>query len=449
MRKLFALILSLALLTGCFGLAARAADTDPTRVVCTYAGEDGKTIGLHWYTKADCASVAAVDGTDYTGASAQFEGGYAHRVIVKELTPGAHTYKIGDVTGAFNANPGRGNDFEFIVTGDVQASDAWDFAYSAQTHGKAWEKFPDAKFSVILGDFTNDCGNEQWDLFFEAFAPYNAKAALAPIAGNHDGNLKWNWFRNMFTLKEPNNFWSNMTGVYYSFDYGDAHIAVLNTNDMYPMSAVQQNWLLNDMKASGAHWKIVLTHRPPYTMGSHVNSPDTLPMRRALIPLFDKAGVDLAMSGHDHIYARTRPMKGDKPAGEAADAYTDPAGTLYLLPGAACSKRYEIVEGVLPAIKGAMVKCEQPGVPIFTGIAVTDDTLTYKAYYIDPATGESADYDSLVITKTVFAGADPNYKPKPTDFFLTLPQYLWGFVSALFGTIWDYLFGIVPAMVGG
>jgi len=454
-RRILAVALSLALLLGCFGMAAQAADTDPFRVVVTYAGEDGKTIGFHWFTKAQCEAIVKIDGSPYGGGpqtfisgNNKFQGNYDHRVIIEGLTPGPHTYDIGGVTGTFHVNPGRGNDFEFIVTGDVQASDKAGFDYSAKTHEEAWAAFPNAAFSAVLGDLTNDSNNAQWDMFFEAFAPFNAKGAMVPVAGNHDGTFKWNWFRNMFTLKEPNNAWSNMTGVYYSFDYGDAHIAVLNTNDMYPMTVAQQNWLVNDMKASDAKWKIVLTHRPPYTMGSHANSPELLPMRRTLIPLFDRAGVDLVMSGHDHIYARTRPMRGDKPAGEPGNAYTDPAGTLYLLPGAAGAKRYDIVNTVLPSMKAAMVKCEQPGMPIFTGISVAGDTLTYTAYTYDPATQASAEYDSLTITKTVFAGADPSHKPLPTDFLNTLPQNLWGFVMMIFGLLGDYLFRLLPALIG-
>ena len=185
-----------------------------------------------------------------------------------------------------------------------------------------------------MGDLTNDSDNEQWDMFFEHMAPALAAGTYVPVAGNHDGNLKWNWFRKMFTLDEPDNLFNNLTGVYYSFDYGDAHFAVLNTNDMYPMTAVQRNWLLNDMKASDAKWKIVLMHRAPYSAGKGANKPDVLIMRRLLIPLFDEAGVDVAFCGHDHQYVRTLPMKGDKPAGANMASYADPEGTFYILPGA-------------------------------------------------------------------------------------------------------------------
>ncbi|MDR2687874.1 MAG: metallophosphoesterase [Oscillospiraceae bacterium] len=455
-RKFFALALSLALLLGCSGIASLAADTAPFRVVATPYG-DG--IGLHWYTKADHSATVKIDGAVPGGAGVVyggsiFQGNYAHSVTVSGLAPGKHTYDIGGVTGAFNINPGKGHAFEFIVTGDTQASDKAGFDYSAATHKAAWARFPDAAFSVILGDHTNDSDNGQWDLFFESFAPVLAKGALVPIAGNHDGNLKWNWFRSMFALKEPGNPFSNMTGVYYSFDYGDAHIAVLNTNDMYPMSAVQQNWFLNDMMQSDAKWKLVFMHRAPYSAGNDANLPDNLIMRRVLIPLFDKAGVDLVMYGHDHQYVRTKAMYADTPVEDllwpAVDGFTPPAGTVYILPGAACSKRYDIHPDMLPSIKAAMAKHEQPGKPLFTGISIDGGTLTYQAYTYEPETGKAEAYDALTLTKTSFKGADPDYKPLPTDFIRTLPQQLTCFFTMVAKVVFvDYLFGLLPGMIGG
>jgi len=452
MRKLFALVLSLALLLGCFGLRLQAADTDPTRVVCTYAGEDGKTAGFHWYTAADCDSIVKVDGTPYTGESILHQGSYAHSVVVEGLSPDApHSYDIGGVPGTFNANPGTGKAFEFVVTGDVQASDKGGFDYSAAVHKAAWKEFPNASFSVILGDHTNDCTNEQWNMFFDSFAPVLKNGALVPIAGNHDGQLKWNWFRNMYTLKEPANLLSNLTGVYYSFNYGDAHIAVLNTNDCYPMSVMQQNWLVNDMKASGAKWKLVFMHKAPYSAGNDANLPDNLFLRRVLLPLFDQAGVDLVMYGHDHQYVRTMPMRGDKPAGAADIAYTDPAGTFYILPCAAANKRYDLHPNMLPAVQDAMAKHEQPGKPVFAGVSIAGNTLTYTAYTYNPATGlrDEDKYDSLTITKTSPGGADASFKPLPTDFLLSLPQQILSFFTVVFSTVFFDYIRLLPGMLGG
>jgi len=432
LRKFSAFLLCACLLLGCIGLGAWAADAnEPTRVVRT-------PFGIHWYTGDDVPSEITVGGKSYTGTSAKFQGAWAHSAF----------------DGDFNTDPGRGKPMRFIVTGDLQASDAAGFAYSAAVVEAAWDKFPDSDFYVTLGDFTNSSNNEQWDMYFEAFKNVNAKRTLVPIAGNHDGNFKWNWFRNMFALPEQPNL-TNVTGVYYSFDYGDAHIAVLNTNDMYPMSMAQQNWFVNDMKASDAKWKLVFMHRAPYSAGNDANLPDNLIMRRVLIPLFDRAGVDLVMYGHDHQYVRTVPMYGDKPVDENSEwlAYVGynypPAGTVYILPGAAATKRYALRTNLLPAVKNAFAKNEEPGVPMFAGLSIDGGTLTYAAYTYDPATKAAAPYDSLTLTKTTFAGADPDFKPLPTDMLLTLPQQIMCLFTNVFNVIViDYLFTLLPGMFG-
>jgi len=149
-------------------------------------------------------------------------------------------------------------------------------------------------------------------------------------------------------------------------------------------------------------------------------------------------------------------MYGDKPIDENSEwlAYVGynypPAGTVYILPGAAANKRYALHPNMLPAVKNAMAKHEEPGKPVFSGISIKDDTLTFNAYTYDPATGIAAEYDSVTVTKTVFAGADPGFKPLPTDLLSTLPQQIWSFCSVVFATLFgDYLFRLLPGMIGG
>jgi len=468
MRKIFtfrgvsAFLLSLALLLGGLGLCAQAADPAVSRVVSTFY--DAGKQGFHWYTEEDCESKVVIGGKTYTGVSALYQGLYAHSVVADDLDPGTvYTYQIGDFEGTFKTDPGRGEAISFIVTGDAQASDANGFAHGAAVQGKAWEMFPDSDFTVTLGDHTNDSDNAQWDMYFDAFKGVHQKGTVVPIAGNHDGLLKWNWFRNMFTLKEPSNFWSNLTGVYYSFDYGDAHFAVLNTNDMLPMTVPQRNWLVNDMSRSDAKWKIVFMHKSPYSAGNDALAPDVLLLRRALLPLFDQLGIDLVLSGHDHQYYRSVPVKGDKPVqgifvdpvdGPGFLDYPDGEGTVYIMPGAACNKRYAVQEPMLPAIKECAALHEDPGKSVFANISISGDTLTYQAYTFMPGDADATPYDTLTLQKTQFSQPDPNFRPLPTDFVTTFPRHIFNFVTELFSVIvFDYvgaglLFGLLGGLLG-
>ena len=65
MRRLTAIVLSMALLLGCFALAASAAP-DVSRAVTTFYGPGEQ--GFHWYTQEQAESVVTVDGKSYTAA---------------------------------------------------------------------------------------------------------------------------------------------------------------------------------------------------------------------------------------------------------------------------------------------------------------------------------------------------------------------------------------------
>jgi predicted phosphodiesterase len=431
MRKFFCWILCAALFAGGMGVAAQAA-SEPTRIVSTFYGAG--TQGFHWYTAEPAESRVTVDGTDYTGTSVSFQGRYAHRAVVTGLAPGAHTYQIGGQTGGFTVDPGPGNDFTFVAIADVQASSQEDYDNAAQVLASAYATAPNAAFAVNLGDYTNDSNNEQWDCYFNAFQPLELQRTHVPVAGNHDGNLKWNWFRRMFTLPEPDNKLSNLTGVYYSFDYGDAHFAVLNSNDMYPMSMQQRNWLINDMSRSAAKWKILLMHRAVYSAGKNINKPDTLLMRRQLLPIIDSLGIDLVLTGHDHMYYRSVPVRG----GAATEG-----GTVHVVPNNAGPKRYSVNQMALPPILELAAKAEQPGKPVYTTITVAGGSLSYQACTFD-AQG-AALYDSFTLTKTAFAQPDPAFVPLPTDFWSTLPTHLWNLTKGVAELLFvDYIGTLLP-----
>lgn len=107
------------------------------------------------------------------------------------------------------------------------------------------------------------------------------------------------------------------TEIYYSYDYGHVHFIVLNsetftwtTNNASPM----KNWLKKDLAANKLPWTVVYFHQPPYSSGSH--STDTFyefmmgNMRKYIIPILEKAGVDLVLSGHSHVYERSYLING-------------------------------------------------------------------------------------------------------------------------------------------
>jgi predicted MPP superfamily phosphohydrolase len=100
----------------------------------------------------------------------------------------------------------------------------------------------------------------------------------------------------------------NMAGAnYYTISRGNGLVDffMLDSTDM---GNTQVSWLENALKSSKARWKIAVYHHPIYSSGNKHGSNTKL--RKTLEPLFTRYGVQVAFSGHDHIYERTKPQQG-------------------------------------------------------------------------------------------------------------------------------------------
>lgn len=316
------------------------------RVSCTVNGDPATKRGFCWYTTKKINSKIRIYDNDnevtdtlkikYSKVS-KWKDNYVHKATVSGLKPGtAYSYiisgkNLNSKTGYFKTDD-KDSKLNLIIYADVQATNQETFDKSALALEKAFELLDEPDLVCNLGDFTDDCNNEQWDYFFNSFEKFNLTSTLAPVAGNHDGLFKWNWFNKMFNLDTSKSV-QTINGVNYSFDYGNAHFTVLNTNDELSISIPQLKWLENDLKSTDKDWKIVLMHKSPYTLGKDGRLPDAQYLQVALPSILDKNNVDIVFSGHDHMYLRTKKLT----SGKASDN-----GTSYVLSGTLGSKRYEI-----------------------------------------------------------------------------------------------------------
>ncbi len=99
---------------------------------------------------------------------------------------------------------------------------------------------------------------------------------------------------------------------YYSYDLGGWHVVVLNSNCEEvgcEAGSPQERWLRAQLAAHKTQCSLAYWHHPRFSSGKHGGAPAMAPLWQAL----HEAGVELAISGHDHDYERFAPQD---PAGK-------------------------------------------------------------------------------------------------------------------------------------
>lgn len=119
---------------------------------------------------------------------------------------------------------------------------------------------------------------------------------VAGTLGNHD--LEVDGGRYEFDELE-------MPRARYKRRIGSVDFFLLNSNAVG--SAKQREWLRTGLAGSTARWQIVAFHHPPYTCGGHSGSSAVV---SRWVPVFERYGADLVLSGHDHNYQRFKEYRG-------------------------------------------------------------------------------------------------------------------------------------------
>jgi hypothetical protein len=220
------------------------------------------------------------------------------------LQPGArYAYRIlfagSAVSGAFRTAPGpEATGLKFVCYGDTRTNPDLHDAVAAQVI-QLYQTDPQYQtFNLFVGDFVNYGDEEQYwqdELFAPAWSHIHAllaNMAFLPVIGNHEGGGLL--FRRYFALPV-------VKARYGSFDYGPAHIVLLDQYVPFGPGSNQYAWLEKDLAASSKQWKFVVLHEPAWSAaGGHDNNAEA----QALQPLFEQAGVSIVFAGHNHYYAR-------------------------------------------------------------------------------------------------------------------------------------------------
>ena len=278
---------------------------------------------------------------------------YIHEATITGLESNTkYEYRVGYSTDRrsdwYPLETAGAGEYEVLIYPDSQSGDysGWE-----QIVKESAKRNPRAALYISMGDLV-DNGEQayQWRTWLDSIKPLSARIPLAPTLGNHEMyTLDWKMrepraYLNYFDV--PNNGNATFDRRYYSYDYGDVHYVVLDTQlyesthednhdvhhpDLYD---VQVQWLRQDLVSNTKKWTVVLMHRDPFQYAF-----DRPGASRAagfdeegvlFMPIFDEFHVDLVLSAHLHSY-RNR--------GHVRNFERDASGPLYILTGIAGDAR--------------------------------------------------------------------------------------------------------------
>jgi hypothetical protein len=241
---------------------------------------------------------------------------YDYEATIQGLTPSSsYEYEL-----YLNAGPvGPGAEYAFITAPEAGTGTVSFIVYGDSGTGSSEQRqlaslMTADSFDIALhaGDIAygngGGTGDATWQTFldwffgiYDGWLPYRP---IFPSEGNHDSrpsNGDGRAYLDLFSL--PNG------ERYYSFDYGPVHFVALDTEYAFQDTArraAQLAWLESDLAATSQPWKVAFYHRSPFSAGGEHGS--DLAVRNAFAPVFERYGVQLSLSAHEHDYERTVPV---------------------------------------------------------------------------------------------------------------------------------------------
>jgi hypothetical protein len=313
---------------------------------------------VSWWT--NIASLGVV-GYGLTSAAEHSQndavGSLQHHAVTLTGLTGETTYQYtvgnGSVTSAvasFRTTAAPGTTFSFAAIGDFGGGSPGE-TQNAANIASAGTSFiqtlgdniypsagnPEPGFSQYLSDYDAR--------FFKPFAAAIKGQSFMPANGNQEYYSN-GAFWSTFPMFGSNHSW-------YSYNWGDAHITVLDSELAVDPLSPQFAFLQADLAANqNANFRIVVTQRPPHSSVSATSS--SSPADAYLVPLFEQYGVALVLSGNSHNYERSFPLTGGVPAARGVTYVVSGGGgnghnTFTVVPAPAWSafrdaSRYEYVK---------------------------------------------------------------------------------------------------------
>ena len=332
-----------------------------------------------------------------------------HTATVSGLVPGrTYVYRVGDAAknfwsaqAEFTVPEETGKSFSFVYVTDYGTGTPAGCAQFGSLMKTAVENCADLGF-VLLGGSSTLSGRDdtQFSGVINAAADTLSGVSSWYVSGAADLADTPNILKH-YNAPRADQYNNDVLGTFYSFDYGNAHIAVLNSNDVDAegkLKAFQAQWLEEDMTASHAKWKIVAIDSPVLT---GANGNDALAAQ--LTELCTKLKVDLLLQdGAKAIYRSHLIVNGE---------YNPKADTMIRILG---GKTYRSVVGdgfiaFAPGTSGSYYEpaaadeakykvAKTQNAPVYTEISVFEDDIAVQVYEVDAA-GNRTVAESFAISK--------------------------------------------------
>lgn len=218
---------------------------------------------------------------------------YVHRIKLSGLEPSTvYHYRVisdNDTSNdaSFRTAARPGTSFRFACMGDCRSN--------PDIHSQIAKKIKaeNPYFSLYGGDICFSSEYFVWkeEFFIPAERDLISSVPFFNAVGNHEG-----WRQNTKAFQQSP---EKENKPYYSFDYGDVHILILNTEQSAKEGSEQWNFVKKDLESTMKKWKVVCFHKPAYCAGGHG---DNTEMQIMSHKLFVPNKVDIVVTGHTHIY---------------------------------------------------------------------------------------------------------------------------------------------------
>jgi 3',5'-cyclic AMP phosphodiesterase CpdA len=239
-----------------------------------------------------------------------------------------------------------------------------------------------------VGDLVNNVDKDQeWDELYDALGFIPRVTPMILLPGNHEypnrrtlinpSNFEiFSLWRPQFTL--PENGPKGLEETAYFLDFQGVRLIMLNGNELLKEQA---KWLEQVLEKDPQAWTIAAIHQPIYSTGRRGRDQRR---QNLFVPIFDQFSVDLVLQGHEHNYARTKPLVN----GQIAANDEKNRGTVYVT--SVCGpKTYSINSRY-----EKLMETTGTGIQLFHVIRVDRNTLTCEGF---DATGNL--YDRFELKK--------------------------------------------------